>query len=153
MVRYYGGYSSRTRGSERERPEIEEPDPESTSQARQAAKAAWAKLIRKVYEVDPLICPQCGAQMRVIALIEDRAVIERILSWLGLCEPPQASAARGAREPAAHLPSRARHRLSAPQAALAVLAVPELAERVKRRAVFAITRLVCRARSRGQDRS
>jgi hypothetical protein len=27
--------------------------------------------------------------MRVIALIEDPAVIERILTWLGLWEPPQ----------------------------------------------------------------
>ncbi len=87
MVRYYGRYSSRTRGAERERPQIEEPDAESASRARQAAKAAWAKLICKVYEVDPLLCPQCGAQMRVIALIEDPAVIERILSWLGLWDP------------------------------------------------------------------
>jgi hypothetical protein len=87
MVRYYGRYSSRTRGAERERPQIETPDAETASQARQAAKAAWAKLIRKVYEVDPLLCPKCGAQMRVIALIEDHAVIERILSWLGLWDP------------------------------------------------------------------
>ena len=27
--------------------------------------------------------------MRVIALIEDPAVIQRILTWLGLWEPPQ----------------------------------------------------------------
>jgi hypothetical protein len=46
-------------------------------------------MIRKVYEVDPLACPECGAQMRVIALIEDPAVIERILSWLGIWDPPQ----------------------------------------------------------------
>ena len=88
MVRYYGRYSSRTRGAEREHPEIEEPSAESTSEARQAAKAAWAKLIRKVYEVDPLTCPECGAPMRMIALIEDPAVIERILAWLGLWDPP-----------------------------------------------------------------
>jgi hypothetical protein len=68
---------------------LDEPGPESHSHARQAAKAAWAKLIRKVYEVDPLACPECGAQTRVIALIEDPAVIERILSWLGLWDPPQ----------------------------------------------------------------
>ena len=80
-ARAYGRYSSRTRGAERERPEIEEPDAESASQA---AKAAWAKLIREVYEVHPLLCPKCGARMRVIALIEDPAAIERILSWLGL---------------------------------------------------------------------
>jgi len=90
MVRYYGRYSSRARGAERERPEIEEPEAEVSTPARQAANAAWAKLIRKVYEVDPLKCPKCGAQMRVIALIEDPAVIERILSWLGLWESRQA---------------------------------------------------------------
>jgi hypothetical protein len=44
-------------------------------------------MIRKVYEVEPLVCPKCGAQMRVIALIEDPAAIERILSWLGLWHP------------------------------------------------------------------
>jgi hypothetical protein len=88
MVRYYGRYSSRTRGAERERPHIDEPESEVSTPARQAAKAAWAKLIRKVYEVDPLECPKCGAQMCVIALIEDPAVIERILTWLGLWEPP-----------------------------------------------------------------
>jgi hypothetical protein len=62
--------------------------------ARQAAKAAWAKLIRKVYEVDPLECPRCGAQMRVISLIEDPAVIERILGWLGLWEPRRPGSGR-----------------------------------------------------------
>lgn len=89
MVRYYGRYSSRARSAEHEPPATDDPDPEPevSTPARQAAKAAWAKLIRKVYEVDPLECPKCGAQMRVIALIEDPAVIERILSWLGLCEP------------------------------------------------------------------
>ncbi len=88
MVRYYGRYSSRTRGSEHERPDMDEPGPEAESQARRAAKIAWAKMIRKVYEVDPLTCPECGAQMRVIALIEDPAVIERVLTWLGLWQPP-----------------------------------------------------------------
>jgi hypothetical protein len=91
MVRYYGRYSSRTRGAERQPPEPNEPDPEIPDSARQAAKAAWAKLVRKIYEVDPLLCPKCGAQMRVIALIEDPAVIRRILSWLGLWEPSRAS--------------------------------------------------------------
>jgi hypothetical protein len=44
-------------------------------------------MIRKVCEVDPLVCPKCGAQIRVISVIEDPAVIERILSWLGLWHP------------------------------------------------------------------
>ena len=51
------------------------------------ARAAWAKLIRKVYEADPLECPQCKGPMRVIALIEDPGVIRRILEHLGWWAP------------------------------------------------------------------
>ena len=54
---------------------------------RLAANAAWARLIRKVYEVDPLECPKCKGPMRVIALIEDAGVIRRILEHLGLWAP------------------------------------------------------------------
>jgi hypothetical protein len=64
--------------------------------------------------------------MRVIVLIEDPAVIERILSWLELWHPLPAcgpSPPAEAREPSAHLPSRPRHRLRPARAALAVLAV------------------------------
>jgi hypothetical protein len=33
---------------------------------RAALRRRWANLIRRVYEVDPLVCPRCGAEMRVI---------------------------------------------------------------------------------------
>ena len=51
------------------------------------ARSAWARLIHKVYEVDPLACPKCGAPMHVIALIDDATVIRRILEHLGLWAP------------------------------------------------------------------
>ena len=41
-------------------------------------------MIQKVYEVDPLICPKCRGEMRIIAFIEDEAVIKKILKHLGL---------------------------------------------------------------------
>jgi transposase len=44
----------------------------------------WAEMIRKVYEVDPLLCPQCGGQMKVIAFLTDYAVIDRIINHLKL---------------------------------------------------------------------
>jgi hypothetical protein len=44
-------------------------------------------LIHKVYEVDPLECPKCGAPMQVIALIDDAEVIRRILEHLGCWAP------------------------------------------------------------------
>ncbi len=44
----------------------------------------WARLIQKIYEVDPLICPKCQGTMRVIGSIEDHSVIRAILEHLGL---------------------------------------------------------------------
>ena len=41
-----------------------------------AAKVAWARLITQVYEVDPLVCSRCAGPMRIIAFIEQPAVID-----------------------------------------------------------------------------
>ena len=46
----------------------------------------WAKLIQKIYEVDPLTCPKCSGKMKVISVIEDEEVIKKILKHLGLWE-------------------------------------------------------------------
>ena len=53
-----------------------------------AAKRAWARLIKQVSEVDPLVCPRCAGPMRLIAFIEQREVIEQILTHLGLWPAP-----------------------------------------------------------------
>jgi len=42
------------------------------------ARRRWAELIRLVYEMDPLARPRCGGEMRVIALIQAPAVIDKI---------------------------------------------------------------------------
>ena len=41
------------------------------------AQARRARLIRQVYEVDPLPCSQCGGRMKVIAVIDQEEVIYR----------------------------------------------------------------------------
>jgi len=41
-------------------------------------------MIRKVYEVDPLCCPACGGQMRIISFIEEPKIIDRITAHLEL---------------------------------------------------------------------
>ncbi len=53
------------------------------------ARSTWARLIHKIYEVDPLECPRCKRPMRVIALIDDTAVMRKILGRLGLWAPQQ----------------------------------------------------------------
>ncbi len=44
----------------------------------------WAEMIRKVYEVDPMVCPQCGGTMKIIAFLTDDAVVDRIIDHLKL---------------------------------------------------------------------
>ena len=44
----------------------------------------WAKMIRKVYEIDPFLCPSCGGKMSIISFIEDPKTIDRIFAHLEL---------------------------------------------------------------------
>lgn len=41
-------------------------------------------MIRKVYEVDLLLCSTCGGQMSIISFIEEPKVIDRIIRHLKL---------------------------------------------------------------------
>jgi hypothetical protein len=47
-------------------------------------RATWAELLKRVFEIDVLVCPWCGAKRRLIALITDGAIVRRILEHLGL---------------------------------------------------------------------
>jgi len=56
-----------------------------------------AAMIRKVYEVDPEVCPKCGRRMKVVAFLTAYAVVDRIIDHLQLSfiaerpPPPQAA--------------------------------------------------------------
>jgi hypothetical protein len=41
-------------------------------------------MIRKVYEIDPMICPQCVGGMKVVAFITDSPAVDRIIDHLKL---------------------------------------------------------------------
>ncbi len=47
-----------------------------------ARKRAWARLIAKVCEIDPLICPESGSETRFIAVIEDPEEIRHVMQHL-----------------------------------------------------------------------
>jgi hypothetical protein len=84
MIRYYGLYSNAHRGKMRKAdadpfyPLITEDGP-----AYVPAKG-WAEMIRKVYEIDPLLCPSCGGKMSIISFIEEPKTIDRIIRHLEL---------------------------------------------------------------------
>ena len=54
----------------------------------------WARLLKRVFDIDLEHCPQCGGTLKIIAVIEEPAVIVRILTHLGLPAraPPRAPA-------------------------------------------------------------
>ena len=47
------------------------------------ASANWARLIHKIFEVDPLLCPNCGKEMRIISFITEYNEIKKILKHIG----------------------------------------------------------------------
>ncbi len=83
-IRHFGIYSNRTRhkpSKDSYSPDVSQngdPPPVSYSKLRRR----WANLIRRVYCADPLICPNCGAEMRIISFIAQPKVIHKILDHL-----------------------------------------------------------------------
>ena len=51
-----------------------------------ALRRSWAQLIKRIYEVDPLVCPSCGSEMKVVAFITEHDVVDAILRHLAKAE-------------------------------------------------------------------
>jgi len=69
--RFYGAYSNRGRipvaaadGKTAGLPAAMHPEPDNSDCSRQT-RSTWARLIRKIFEADPLLCP-CGGRMRIV---------------------------------------------------------------------------------------
>ena len=59
------------------------------------ARMGWARLLKCVFGIDLEHCPQCGGDLKIIAAIEEAAVIVTILTHLGLpAHAPPRSPAR-----------------------------------------------------------
>ena len=103
-IRRCGLYSSRGRGVWKTKPHLVPLAAEGGSQIDAGlpaspqpqpsiptadSKSAWAPLIAKIYEVDPLTCASCGSPMRIVAVITDTAEVKRILRHLvNIGKPP-----------------------------------------------------------------
>ena len=89
-ARFYGHYSSVARGKRRaENAQLpgRGPEPEAvevlpSAKERRRMRRSWAQMIKRVYEISPLVCPSCGAEMRIISFIIDTDVVDKILSHL-----------------------------------------------------------------------
>jgi hypothetical protein len=91
LVRYYGWYSNKMRGRRAKQADEEVPEGDavelidvSAHEPRRISSKKWRELIKKVWEADPLRCPKCSREIRIVSLIDQEDVIERILRHLGL---------------------------------------------------------------------
>lgn len=96
LIRYYGLYSSRTKGRAAQVRRYEKfgirvniADNTLNDKAdykemlgNKSSKKAWAQLIRKIYKVDPFISFKCGSEMKVVAVIMDKDEISKIIKHL-----------------------------------------------------------------------
>ena len=93
LVRYYGWYSNRSRGDRKKKKikagqdvtagatellTITEPS------IKKIPSKSWRECIKKVWEVDPLECPNCGGEMKIISFIDESLQVHRILEHLNL---------------------------------------------------------------------
>jgi hypothetical protein len=62
-------------------------DPASDHAQGAPARVSWARLLKRVFDIDIEHCPNCGGALKIIAAIEDPPVIVKILSHLGLSTP------------------------------------------------------------------
>ena len=83
-VRYFGLYANAHRGKLRKASLGPFPLRIVEEELRRLPAKGWAEMIRKVYEVDPMVCPQCGGTIKVIAFLTDYAVVDRIIYHLKL---------------------------------------------------------------------
>ena len=94
LTRYFGFYSNKRRGM-RAKANADPPHDAQAARSPPASRARrrWAALIKRVWQVDPLLCPRCGSTMKIVSFIEATQpdVIDRILTHCGLGdEPPRA---------------------------------------------------------------
>jgi hypothetical protein len=72
------------------------PDPTLPAATRRRASIHWARLLARIYEIQPLTCPRCQGDMRLIAFLTEPTSIRALLAHLGepTTPPPLAPRAR-----------------------------------------------------------
>lgn len=85
----YGPYSNASRqrrvSSDTDEPHLPKADCSTGNESEwnKSRRIRWAKLIRKVWKEDPLLCSKCGGRMRIVSFITDPIVIGKILRHIG----------------------------------------------------------------------
>jgi hypothetical protein len=66
MVRYYGLYANFHRGKVKKAGRVPVALGALEKELPRVLSEGWAEMIRKAYEVDPMICPRCGGRRKAV---------------------------------------------------------------------------------------
>ena len=93
MIRYFGWYSNKSRGirkiveslttdivTKMVPDEVEVIDV-SKYQPKNVPTLTWRECIKKIWKQDPLVCPECLNEMKIIAFIDNPKIIKKILQF------------------------------------------------------------------------
>jgi len=91
LLRYYGAYSSANRAKRKPDDQItfDFMPLHTTSRVPISVRKSWARLIHKIFEVDPLTCPICKAKMKIKKIVADPQKIADTLAALGIPLQPR----------------------------------------------------------------
>jgi hypothetical protein len=76
LVRFYGRYSNVCQGRKKRQAGcavqlLAEQAQDDDYLLRKQCRSNWARLIKKIYQTDPLVCPKCQGPMTIISFLED----------------------------------------------------------------------------------
>ncbi|PYS17195.1 MAG: hypothetical protein DMG15_00005, partial [Acidobacteria bacterium] len=71
-----------------------EPDATGSAPPPRRKNYSWSELLKRVFEIDILVCERCGGPVRVIAAIQEPETAQQILNYLGLPSRPPITPAR-----------------------------------------------------------
>ena len=75
--------------------EKEKEENNSDGSLNKAGKIRWARLLKRVFNIDVNVCSHCGGKTKILAVIHDEKSINKILTHLGLDpNPPPIKPAR-----------------------------------------------------------
>ena len=96
LTRYHGVFAPNSSHRARVTPskrgkgnKLKAPDePQDQTPTERRAAMTWAQRLKRVFNIDIETCSKCGGAVKVIACIEDPAIIDKILTHLNEKAPP-----------------------------------------------------------------
>lgn len=84
QVRYHGALAPNSSFRSRIVPSV--PKQNQTDEAKLAdpRRMTWAQMLKRTFQVDLTVCPDCGGKVRFIQAVMKRNVVQKILTHLGL---------------------------------------------------------------------